>query len=482
MFDKYFKLLKTKPADPTEMQTAPDKGLLRDGPTEATAVTLSTHELSSTVIDTSDIVNDQIITDTLAIDTHGAQTSTPEMLRRFVGREPVLDATQQIIGYEFSLRNAPDTEEAPTLQQMCTEMLIASLIDLDIPAHLGTKYAFIGIVPIMLNSSWLSLLPSRNVILAIDIAQTEAIEQTVLYCRQLIEEGFRIAVDNATPRPELADLLSLASYARIDTHQFDALALAQRVMGLLSYTNATLIARNVESEDSDNACRAMAFGGFQGYYFTQLQPGLPHRIDNTRLKVLELLNMVRNHADIAELEAVLKRDALLSYKLLSYLNAPCNGLTRKLDSLTQALVLLGYKPLYRWLTLLLFTSGKRDARGESLLQNSLIRARLTETLAGPEVSPEDRDSLFVTGMFSLLDALLNVPMQQALAPLNLSDALTQALLNDHGIYAPYLRLAIACETANQQRIAALAAAAGVSVHAVNLAHVKALLWANEFSC
>lgn len=483
MFDKYFRFLKAKPGESAAIPTKPD-ATGSDVPDRSVAWLASELEAeakTTVLIDTSDIISDQVITDTLAIDTHGERTSTPQMLKRFVGREPIVNTLQQITGYEFSLRNELDPDETPTLLQMRDEMLIASVTDLGILANLGNKSAFVGIAPATLTSEWLSLLPCNNVILAVDTLQITDTEQTLDHCRRRIKEGFRIALDKVVAVPEMAPLLRLADYVRIDTDQYDALALGKQVMVLLQYTKATLIARNVKSQDDFTACKLMAFGGFQGYYFTQLQPDLPHRIDNSRAKVLELLNMVKSHAEINALEDVLKRDAVLSYKLLTYINAPGNGLSRKLDTLTQALILLGYNRFYRWLTLLLFTGGKLDARGETLLQNSLIRARLTETLAPPELSPEDCDSLFVTGIFSLLDALLNIPMEQAITHLNLSDNLTQALIYDQGIYAPYLRLAIACENAPQSRIAELAHAAGLSVDRVNLAHVKALLWAEEFS-
>ncbi len=482
MFDKYFKFFREKPS-PGAAHPAETEAVSAAAADTGTAPAAHGYEMEtkgSLLIDTSDIVSDQVITDTLEIDTYGAQTSTPEMLRRFIGREPVLNALQQIIGYEFSLRNEPETDEAPTLRQMRDEMLLASIIDLDIASKLGNKSAFIGITSATLNSEWLMQLPPDKIVLAIDVSQIIDIDQVLDHCRIRLAKGFRIALDKAVAIPEMAELLKLADYIRIETDLYDALTLGKHVMSLLHYTKATLIAGNVTSEDDFSAFRLMNFGGFQGYYFTRLQPGLPQRIDNSRAKVLELLNMTRNHAEINALEAALKRDAVLSYKLLNHINAPGNGLIHKLDTIAQALILLGYNRFYRWLTLLLFTSGKLDARDETLLHNSLIRARLTETLAF-SLSPEECDSLFVTGIFSLLDALLNIPMEQAIAHLNLPEKLTQALIHDEGEYAPYLRLAIACENAPQSRIAELAQAAGLSVDTVNLAHVKALIWADEFS-
>lgn len=483
MFDHYFKFLKGKKPEPAVAAPVPVQPA---APTIDQLVPLikpkadiaSRQPLS---IDTQNVAQDQVVTDALDIATHGARNNSIEMLKRFLGRQPVLDAAQHIIGYEFSLRNSIDTPITPTLQQMRDEMLVASMIDLDIKPMLGNKLAFVSMAPPMLGSDWLAMLPAHHIVLAIDSTLITDIGLTLERCQACIAEGFSIAIDNPADAAALAPLLGLAKYIRFDVHQFDALALSKLVIAVRHQGNATLIAKQVETEDDFIACRALGFNCFQGYYFTQRQPNAPHRIDNNRARVIELLNMVINRAEIPALETVLKRDAMLSYKLLAFVNSPANGLTRKLDSISQVLILLGYNQFYRWLTLLLFSSGQPDARNQTLLQNALIRARLTEMLGADQLAASDRDGLFIAGIFSLMDALLNMPMEQAVAQLNLSDQLTQALLHNEGIYAPYLQLAIACENGNQARIDELAANAQLSADAVNLAHVKALIWAEGFA-
>jgi EAL and modified HD-GYP domain-containing signal transduction protein len=139
-------------------------------------------------------------------------------------------------------------------------------------------------------------------------------------------------------------------------------------------------------------------------------------------------------------------------------------------------MLLGHDQIYRWLTLLLFTGGEVDPRSQSLLRNALVRAHFTESLGRDRLKPNQRDGLFIVGIFSLLDALLNVPMKQALAGLQLPQAVLDALLDRSGLYAPYVKLALACEHFDQAAIAATAADIGVDADTVNLAHVNALIW------
>jgi EAL and modified HD-GYP domain-containing signal transduction protein len=194
---------------------------------------------------------------------------------------------------------------------------------------------------------------------------------------------------------------------------------------------------------------------------------------------LELLNMVKSQENISQLEEKFKHDAMLSYKLLRYINAPVNGLQQQIHSIAHALVLLGYKQLYRWLTLLLFTSGKADPRSKAVLQNALVRARMTELLGQSKVPPTERDGLFIVGIFSLLDVLLNVPMEQALEQLQLPAQVVAALARHEGVYAPFLALSVACEEADQEAIVEHAAACGLDANEVNAAQVKALVWAED---
>ena len=125
----------------------------------------------------------------------------------------------------------------------------------------------------------------------------------------------------------------------------------------------------------------------------------------------------------------------------------------------------------------MFTHERGDGRSQALLRNALVRARLAESLGESPLAAEPRGGLFVTGILSMLDALLNVPMGQAIASLQLARPITEALLHRRGVYAPYLDLAQSCEAGDQASLAAAAAAVGMTAETVNTAHLNALVWA-----
>ena len=191
---------------------------------------------------------------------------------------------------------------------------------------------------------------------------------------------------------------------------------------------------------------------------------------------MNLLNRVISHAESARIEAEFKLDPGLSYKLLRFINSPAVGLRYPVRSIAHALLMLGHEPLHRWLLLLLFGHESGDGRSRAMLKHALIRARLMETLGESALDPSQCGGLFVVGILSMLDALLNLPMHEALAPLNLAQPIADALLHGRGDYAPYLALAQACETGDGEALTAWAARLGLESETINVAHLSALMW------
>ena len=400
----------------------------------------------------------------------------PEAISRFLLRQPVLNVSQQIIGYEFSFRAESPAQPSDTLQQLSDETLVSSIVQLNIRSLSGDRLFFLPVGAELIDSGWISMLPPELAVLAIDAGQPASAD-LAQRCRERIEQGFRIAFDNLAEGDSARELAGLAAYLRFDLRRYNAIDLNRQIDELRAHSKAVFVARQVNDEDDHHAARGMGFDAFQGYFFARLNPSLPQRLDNDRLRVMELLNMTAQHAEMAELEQAIKHDVLLSYKLLAFINSPLNALSRKMESIAQALMFLGYDPLYRWLTLLLFADGEQEGRDMALMQNALVRARMAEALGKRYLTLADADSLFVVGMFSLLDVLFNLPMDQALARLNLTEPVRNALLHQHGPYAPFLRLTIGFENADQQQVRELAESLALDAQTLNQIHIDAINWA-----
>jgi len=438
------------------------------------------HPSSNTnAIDTTHIPSGDVVTSILPVETSGTPNDSETLGQRFLGRQPLLDRTQHVVGYELMLRRTPIKGDGDLneLRLVHSQTLVRCLLDLDIGRLVGGKQALIELAPEMLDNPLLNLLPQKGITLCIDF-KSRLDHETINRCKSLKVLGYQFALDNLEPAPAVEPLLELAHFVRIDVTRYNAIELARLVDKLLDKSpQLQLIAHNVHSETEFEACHRLFFHYFQGYYFAKRQPAAPSRIDSDRVRVMELLNMVKNRAEVPALEEVFKHDAMLSYKLLLYMNAPINGLAQQIRSIAHAIMILGYEQLYRWLTLLLFTSGSLGPRSKALLKSALIRARMMELLGSEKMTGQEKDGLFIVGVFSLLDVLLNVPMAQAVDRLHLPAPIIDGLVHHSGTYAPYLNLVLACEEADESSISRIAEKCGLDAKSVNQAHIQALIWA-----
>jgi EAL and modified HD-GYP domain-containing signal transduction protein len=328
----------------------------------------------------------------------------------------------------------------------------------------------------MLSTDALYALPPERTVLSIKAAEL-ANPDTLAAVQGLRAGDVGVLLREADLARIGSRLPSIASYVEMRFTGADVATQARTYAGL-KQTSVGMIARPVSNWADFDACAALGLNAFVGKLHLTPRPSTDSKgLNPAQTIIMQLMQMVRQNADIAQLEAVLKRDATLSYKLLRFINSAGFGAGREVQSLRQALTLLGYQPLYRWLTLLLATAST-SGYSPVLLETAVVRGRLAELLAQSALGKSEAENVFVAGMFSLLDRLLGIPMQEVLANIQLSDDVVAALLTRGGKYGPYLALAEACEL-NSDLVASLAATLKLSPLDVNKAHLSALAWAQN---
>ncbi|MDP2827892.1 MAG: HDOD domain-containing protein [Sulfuricellaceae bacterium] len=480
MFEKIKSLLQTRP-EPILAQPAEIDIELEVTPIPISGEYADASPYDAKIVDTAADSSGEAISSLLDIETNGLRGDAVALRLSFLRREPVMDKSERLIGYELSLRNRPsplDAKPDDTVLLMNDKMLLKSVFELGVDRLLKGKLAILPISSLVILHSCVDELTAKNIVFAIPLPETKD-EALLKRCRELKTRGFRFVIDVSVCRPEIDTWLKIADYVRFNITEMNAIDLGKEIVAVLKSGVRPLIAMGVDSEEHFEASRKLAFNYFSGYYFTKPQASVPTRLDNHRIKVIELLNLVRSRVEIKELEASVKRDAAITFKILRYINSPANGLLQEIRSIAHALTLLGYDQMYRWLTLLLFVSDKPDPRSMILLKNALVRARLVELLGKDKIAGPDQDGLFLVGILSLLDSLLNLPMEKALENFHLPQQVSLALLEHQGIYAPYLGLAIACEAFDQKAIELWARTCGLDALKVNVAHVDAMVWAEE---
>ena len=394
----------------------------------------------------------------------------------FIVREPLLDPKQRVIGYELSWQQQDDV--AVTEDDL--EALIGFVAEnLNHEEHgwlLKDKKLFLDAVPAMLSRDALFNMPPERTVLTMRAADLQD-PDTLAAVQGLRAGGVGISIrdgDLAHLGPNLA--LS-ASHVEVRFSGADVAAQA-RTSAAAQQANVRMIGRPVASWEEFDACAALGLDAFVGKLHLTPRPGTPVKgLNPAQTIILQLMQMVQKNEDIPNIESVLKRDPALSYKMLRFINSAGFGATREIQSLRQAITMMGYAPMYRWLTLLLATAST-SGYSPVLMETAVVRGRLTELL-GVKVLPRgEGENLFVAGMFSLLDRLLGLPMQEVLDTIQLPDEVVSALLRREGMYGPYLALAEACELSSNL-VVSLARSLDIQPVDVNKAHLSAIAWAQN---
>ncbi|MEG2046390.1 MAG: HDOD domain-containing protein [Comamonas sp.] len=398
-----------------------------------------------------------------------------------IARQAIVDTQRDVFGYElFDRSTAAHAHTAAS----DAALLVNALSYAGTEALVGKKTIFINCTHDSLVSGHLELIHPDKVVLEIptlgDDAAPEAIAAALPTFAMLRSRGFRLAFDQTLLRRNYVSWLPMASFIKLDMlavplGNADALVKFTR-----SHTRAEIVAEKVESQEQFDAMRALGVTLFQGFWFAR--PDVVHAktVRPSQTTVLQLINLVRKQSETAEIEDLLKKDPTLSYNLLRFINSSGFGLSCEITSFRHAVMILGLKKLFRWAALLLTTSSA-GCPVPAIGHTAVVRGRLMELLALELLSPEEADNAFVVGVFSLLDTMLGLPMAQALQAVSLPLPVVEALLQRSGVFAPFLDLTLACESADPDAFARAANTLHLSNHQVNWAHLQALAWADNLS-
>ncbi len=394
---------------------------------------------------------------------------------KYLFRAPLLDAKQRAIGYKLACQKSPQNDEFSG--QADSRQLLALLVD-HASKPRSTRF-FLGVSPVALFAEALSALPPQTTVLILKPGDLME-EGNLAVIASLRERGFGLALCDADlaflKSRENEPLLSHVSYVLLAFGHPERAAITsfsrQRPAPL------EVVVDHVPGWQELGACVGKGISGV----FADLCRA-PRGIKQTvklgpqAQQILQLMHMVQGDADIRHVEKVLKSDVALSYKLLRYINSAGFGLKIEIESPRHAVAMLGYAPLFRWLLLLLVRTHTSDF-SPALMQASMIRGRFAELLGQSFLSEREAENLFLVGMFSFLDRLLGIPIQEVLSQLVLPKTVAEALLTREGVYAPVLALVEACE-GEDGRAADFAAALSMKAEDVNQAHLSALAWAQN---
>ena len=400
----------------------------------------------------------------------------------FLGRQPILDREQRLFAYELLFRSgSQNSAQFADGAQATATVIVNAFAELGVETALGSHRGFINIDETFLFSDLLDLLPRQTVVLEIleTVRPTPAVIER---CKALKTAGFTLALDDVIQHEaEFAELLALVEIIKVDIQPLEPAQLIQLV-STLKPLGKQLLAEKVDSREQMELCMQLGFTLFQGYYFAKPTIIAGKKLNHSQLTLMKLMGLLLSDADTSEVEVALKPEPGLTINLLRMTNSVGAGISQKITSLRHAITVLGRRQLQRWLQLLLFTTGSTNAANNPLLLMAATRGRLMELL-GEALHPKDSafaDQAFMTGIMSLMPALVGQPMTEIVVQLGLANDMREALCEGSGLLGKMLCLAESSESGDLEQLAKdLASLPGLSPKALNRAQTQALQWANN---
>lgn len=401
----------------------------------------------------------------------------------FVARQPIFDRRQKVYGYELLFRPHVDSTAAGTASSAASLRVITnSLLSIGVETLLAGTRAFINFPEQLLTDELaLSLPPSLAVI---EILETVKAGPAVMAaCRNLRARGYLLALDDFPQQADYADLAGLVDIIKVD---FRATSAAEQESIVHHYLprGVQMLAEKVETQEEFERARKLGYHYFQGYFFARPVVVSRREIPGFKLTYFRILREIHQpELEFRELESVIQSDVSLASKLLRYVNSAVFGWITPVQSIRQALALLGEQEIRTWASLAALHTLAVD-KPDELMRMALLRARFCELVAPWEGLEHRKATLFLMGLFSLLDAMLDRPLAEILAEMRLTGEFADTLLGTAHPGQPMAliyRLVREYESGNWEGFTAAANQLHVPIEIIPELYLNAVAWSNQIS-
>jgi EAL and modified HD-GYP domain-containing signal transduction protein len=393
---------------------------------------------------------------------------------RFLARQPILNVRNQVVAYELLFRTGWENWFAGEREE-ATRKALDHCLYVGIESITDNHPAFVKCTGKSVLSGLVKLLPPKlTVIELLETAEPNA--DLVKACVDLRKLGYRLALDDFVPTAECQPLVEIADYVKVDFRLSDAYTRRQ-TQRMMRYSNAALVAEKLEDQQAFQAAHAEGYLYFQGYFFCRPQIIANREIPAGRLNYLRLLaELTREPLDLNEIIRTVEVEASLCYRLLRLANSALWGIRNDITSVRSALMVVG-EERFRLLVSVAAACALVQNQGPTLIGLSLERARFCELLA--ERIGERSTEQFMLGMLSLLDAMLETPMESIVRSLPLRPEAKAALIGAENPTAVPLCLIRSFEAGAWGRCAAAVETLGVSEETLTRLYLESLEWARE---
>lgn len=393
----------------------------------------------------------------------------------FLARQPILDEKQRVVAYEIFYRSGFVNAYTGTNHDEATsKVIIDAFHTLGLSSLTSGKPAFINFPTALIEQQVATLFPSEQLVIEV-LESVRGSKEIVERCRELKEAGYTLALDDFVYSEDSEAFLDLADIVKIDLLITGASG-AEEIIKRLENRQVTLLAEKVETYEAFKTAQKQGFTLFQGFFFSR-----PEMISAKALAPLHLVcfqliaEANKEEMEIDRLVEIISRDVSLSYSLLRLANSAAFARRHPTKTVKQALVFLGQREIRKWVSLIALQHMCSSAL-EAPVMTSLVRGRFAELLAEQTKWKESKETLFLCGLFSLLDVLLQRPLAAILEEIQAPEETVELLVHGRGPYEVLGALILAYEQGQWDRVQACAHKIDLQPEAVAQAYIQALEW------
>ncbi len=376
------------------------------------------------------------------------------MYERFIARQPIFDERQKVFAYELLFRAGPQNIFQPR-KEASSSVIVDSATLFDLQTLTGHAKAFINVDEAAILRGAARLLPANRIVVEI-LETVSPTPEVVRACADLCEAGYTLALDDFVEHPKWEPLIRLAKFLKVDFRDSDvdarcAVAKRHRSNGM------HLVAEKVETQADVKQARTLGYTFFQGFFFCKPTMIEGKDIPGNKLTYLQLVEAVAQpELSYNRVEELLKQEPSLVYKLLRYLNSPLIGMRVEIRGVREAIALLGEREFRRWVSVVAIVSMAADKAPE-LIRTALTRAYFCEDLSRLIGMSAQSSDLFLMGLLSITDALLDRPLEQILASVPISSEVHAALCGGANPFRDVYETLLAYERADWTTLSATVA-------------------------
>ena len=398
----------------------------------------------------------------------------------FIARQPVFDEQMRTWGYAVFFRHSADATKAVYADDFEATMRVVASLPLcpGGSCQAGTRTLIHFPAQSVVDGLPGALAPECGAILVAE--EADLAPEYLEALKEYRDQGYIVAVDNYSGNEEARELLKLADVIVVDILDMEPGRMAELVQKAGQF-DAWMLAKRVETQQAMEAARDAGFHLFQGFFFRQPVLLEGRSIPASTVSRLRLFGIIeREEPDFDALAKGIEADVSLSYRLLTFLNSANFSFSQKINSIRQAVVLAGWKPIRVWLRMILLTDLAPEEKTDELTYLSAQRAKFFETMALIGGYREHSESLFLLGLFSLLEAMLDRPMDAIVAHLPLEDDIKDALCGRTNRYTPWIKLARAIEDSDWTAVGHWAQELKLPPGSVSESYRESFTWADAF--